>query len=334
MRPLLVAELSANHNGSINNALEIMKKFAGSGADAFKLQTYTASTMTFDREDKGFFIEGGNWHGRSLYDLYQEAHTPWEWHQTLFEQGRQLGIPVFSSPFDETAVDFLEELGCPIYKIASFEIQDTALISYAAKTGKPLVISTGMADYTDIERAVRTARDAGCEDLTVLHCISSYPAKSQDFNLKTITQLRSDFHVKVGLSDHSIGDLAATVATSLGAEMIEKHVTLNPQGGGPDDAFSMTPDEFAVMRNRVDEAWQSVGQVFYGVAEAEKGNAIFKRSVYFSRDLKAGSVISVDDLIRRRPSLGLPAYEFQTLPGKKLTKDVSAEEPVTWGVFS
>lgn len=330
MRPILVAELSANHNGSLETAFELMEKFAASGADAFKLQTYTASTMTFDRADAGFFIESGNWKGRSLFNLYEEAHTPWDWHKALFDKGRELGIPVFSSPFDETAVDFLEELDCPIYKIASFENQDTELIAYAAKTGKPMVISTGMADSSDIERAVQVAKDSGCKDLTILHCVSSYPAEIRDFNLTTISDMQEKFGVKVGLSDHSLGDLAATVATSLGAVMIEKHVTLDPNGGGPDDAFSMTPEQFAVMRGLVDQAFSALGGVFYGITESEKGNAIFKRSIYFSRDLRSGQIISEDDLVRRRPALGLPAFEIENLVGRTLSRDVSAEQPATW----
>lgn len=330
MRPFLVAELSANHNGSLDKALELMDAFAERGADAFKLQTYTADTMTFDRSDKGFFIEQGNWRGRSLYSLYKEAHTPWGWHRELFDKGKSLGVTVFSSPFDETAVDFLESLDCPIYKIASFENLDVKLIAYAASTGKPMVISTGMANESDIERAVDTARESGCKDLTLLHCISSYPAPLEEFNLQTITDMREKFGVKVGLSDHSLGEFAATVASSLGATMIEKHVTLDPNGGGPDDAFSMTPSDFQQMREKIDQASLARGTVFYGSNPSEQINLEFRRSLYFSREMEIGEIISARDLVRRRPFLGLPPYEEDNLIGKALKRAVRVNDPVTW----
>ena len=287
----LVAEISANHNGSLDRARDIMREFAHSGADLFKLQTYTPDTMTFADGDSGFHIREGNWAGRTLYDLYEEAHTPWDWHRELFEYGNSLGVPVFSSPFDETAVDFLEELGCPMYKIASFEVRDTSLIRYAARTGKPLVISTGMADLEEIERAVKAARAEGCEDLTLLHCLSSYPAPAKDFNPVTIQDLIDRFDVKVGVSDRSIEALTAALAVGQGAVMIEKHETIDTRGGGPDDEFSCEPEDFALMRAFVDQAFESRGHVTHGVTDSEKGNLVFRRSLYFEKSHEAGETV-------------------------------------------
>ena len=273
--PYMIAEVSGNHKGRIDTALAIMEAAKNSGADAVKLQTYTADTITIDHDGEGFVVEGGLWAGRKLHDLYDEAHTPWSWHARLFEKGRELGITVFSSPFDTTAVDFLEELDAPAYKIASFEVVDLPLIAYTAQTGKPLIISTGMADLEEIGQAVETAREAGCQQLVLLHCVSGYPTPINESNLATITELREIFKTDVGLSDHSLTTVSAAAATALGATVIEKHLTLDRDAGGPDAAFSLEPDEFRQLCEDCRTAWNAIGRPGFDRKNSEQDNAIF-----------------------------------------------------------
>ena len=285
--PYIIAELSANHNGDINRAFEILEMAKECGADAIKLQTYTQDTLTIDCDKPDFKIEGGLWDGRTLYDLYTEAHMPWDWHKPLFAKAKELGITIFSSPFDTTAVDLLETLGAPAYKIASFEAIDLALIAYVAKTGKPMIISTGMANEAEIHEAVTTAKNAGCEELVVLHCVSGYPAPAQDYNLATIPDMVERFDVLAGLSDHTIDNTTAITSVVLGACLIEKHVTLDRNGGGPDDSFSLEKAELAQLCKDSKTAWQALGNVNYERKDSEKGNLVFRRSLYVVKNIKA-----------------------------------------------
>ena len=273
--PYVIAELSANHNGDLSRALKILEMAKACGADAIKLQTYTQDTLTIDCDKPNFVISGGLWKGRTLYDLYSEAHMPWEWHAPLFDKAKELGITIFSSPFDTSAVDFLEKLGCPAYKIASFEAIDLPLIEYVAKTKKPMIISTGMANSEEIEEAVRTARKAGCEELVVLHCVSGYPAPSSDYNLATLSDMSTRFGVIVGLSDHTIDNATAVASVVLGASVIEKHVTLDRSGGGPDDSFSLEKDDSIALCRDALSAWNAVGTVNYERKASESNNTVF-----------------------------------------------------------
>lgn len=326
--PYVIAELSANHNGDIETAFEIMKMAKDAGADAIKLQTYTPDTITLkcDRED--FKIRGGLWAGRTLYELYQDAHTPWDWHKPLFEKAKELGITIFSSPFDPTAVDLLEELDTPAYKIASFEIVDLALIKLVAATGKPMIISTGMANEQEIEEAIETARKNGCEDLVLLHCVSGYPTPADQYNLRTIGDLSSRFNVLSGLSDHTIDNATTVAAIGLGACLVEKHVTLDRQGGGPDDSFSVEPKELYQLCRDVKTAWQAIGKVSYQRAESEKDNVKFRRSLYFTENLEAGVILTSDHVRSIRPGFGLPPKYLPDVLGKILLEDVSYGSPV------
>ncbi len=320
--PYIIAELSANHNGRLENALRIIDEAKKCGADAVKLQTYTPDTITLNSKAEDFQINGGLWDGRSLYELYEEAHMPWEWHEVLFAHARDVGITIFSSPFDTTAVDLLEKLDAPAYKIASFEAIDLPLIKYVAKTGKPMIISTGMADETEISEAITTAIEAGCKELAVLHCVSGYPAPAENYNLFTLADMVQKFGLVTGLSDHTRDNTTAICSVALGASIIEKHFTLDRDGGGPDDSFSLEPAELMALCTDSKTAWNSMGQVDYGRKSSEMANAQFRRSLYFVRDLIAGDVVTESDVRSVRPGFGLPPKYFDLIVGRKVLVDV------------
>jgi pseudaminic acid synthase len=331
--PYIIAELSGNHNGKIDRALKSIDAAHAAGAEAIKLQTYTPETMTLDCDQPDFLISGGLWDGYKLYDLYEWAHTPYEWHQELFEHAKKKNITIFSSPFDETAVDLLEELETPAYKIASFELTDLPLISYVAKTGKPMIMSTGMANELEIEEAVETARNSGSKNIVLLHCISSYPAPIEQSNLEQIRELAKRFGVICGLSDHTLGTTASVGAVALGANVIEKHFTLSRKDKGPDSEFSIEPKELKQLVTDTKNVWLALGEPSYSLREAEKGNIIFRRSIYFVRDLPAGSVLSKNDIRRIRPGYGLPPKYFDSIVGKKLTQAVERGMPTRFEYF-
>ncbi|SER65410.1 pseudaminic acid synthase [Halopseudomonas bauzanensis] len=326
--PYIIAELSANHNGRLETALKIIEEAKKAGADAVKLQTYTADTITLDCDSEEFQIHGGLWDGKTLYQLYQEAHMPWDWHKPLFERARELGITIFSSPFDNTAVDLLEDLNAPAYKIASFEAVDLPLIKYVASTGKPMIISTGMADADEISEAIEAARDGGCKELAVLHCVSGYPAPAADYNLRTIPDMVARYGLVTGLSDHTLDNTTAIASVVLGASIIEKHFTLDRSGGGPDDSFSLEPAELAALCRDSKTAWSALGEVNYGRKSSEQGNAQFRRSLYFVKDLKAGDVITADAIRSVRPGYGISPKLYSKVIGKKLRSDVYKHTPV------
>ncbi len=331
--PYIIAELSANHNGSLKKAKESIKAAKSSGADAIKIQTYTPDTMTIDCNKKDFIIKGGLWDGYKLFDLYKEAHTPYEWHYELFNYAKEIGITIFSSPFDETAVDLLEDLKTPAYKIASFELCDIPLIKYIAKKKKPILMSTGMASTVEIHEAVETAIKNGCESLLLFHCISSYPAPTEESNLKNIVFLRNEFKVEVGLSDHTIENTAAIASVALGATAIEKHFILNKKEKGPDSNFSIEPDELANLKEITSQAWMALGKEGLYRAKQEIKSKIFRRSLYFVRSIKKGEKITGTDIRRIRPGFGLaPKYENQIID-MELKKDVERGDPVSWSVF-
>lgn len=328
--PYVIAELSANHNGRLDTALKIVEAAMAAGADAVKMQTYRPDTITLDSNSEEFMIRGGLWDGRTLHELYEEAHTPWEWHEPLFKHARKLGITIFSSPFDRTAVDMLEGLGAPAYKIASFEAVDLPLIRYVASTGKPMIISTGMADAEEIREAIDAAHAGGCRELAILRCVSGYPAPASDYNLRTIPDMIERFGVVVGLSDHTLDNATAIASVALGASIVEKHFTLDRSGGGPDDSFSLEPLEFAALCTGVRTAWEALGSVDYGRKSSEQGNVKFRRSLYFVKDMKAGDRITADAVRSVRPGYGLPPKFFDSIVGKKLVCAVAANTPVAW----
>ena len=328
--PYIIAELSANHNGSLERALETITMAYHAGADAVKLQTYTADTMTIDCDTEDFQIEGGLWDGYKLYDLYKWAQTPFEWHQAMFAHAGKTGITVFSTPFDETAVDLLEDLNAPAYKIASFEAIDLPLIRYVAQTKKPMIISTGMADFEEISEAVTAAREQGCTQLALLHCTSAYPVPFDESHVRMVPELADRFNVVAGLSDHTPGTVVPVAATALGACIIEKHVTLSRQDKGPDSAFSLEPDELKRLCQETKTAWQSLGEVSYTRRPVENESIKFRRSLYFIKDIKAGSMITEDNIGRIRPGFGLAPKYYSQLVGRVAKSDIKRGTPVSW----
>jgi len=331
--PYIIAELSANHNGDINRAFQIMEEAKKAGADAIKLQTYTHETITMDCDSEEFQIHGGLWDGQSLYELYKGAHMPWEWHKPLFEKAKELGITIFSSPFDFTAVDLLEELDAPAYKIASFEVIDLPLIKRVAQTGKPMIISTGMANEEEIAEAIKTAKDNGCQELVVLHCVSGYPAPAEQYNLRTIADIAQRFDVLSGLSDHTIDNATAVTSVALGACLIEKHVTMDRNGGGADDSFSLEPSELKALCQDTKTAWQALGNVNYERTEAEKGNVKFRRSLYVVKDIKAGEELTADNVRSIRPGFGLAPKHYEAVLGRKVTRALSRGTALSFGMI-
>lgn len=332
--PYVIAELSANHNGKLDTAMKIIEQAKKAGADSVKLQTYTADTITLNSDAEEFQIHGGLWDGKTLYQLYQEAHMPWEWHKPLFEHARKLGITIFSSPFDSTAVDLLEDLNAPAYKIASFEAVDLPLIKYVAGTGKPMIISTGMADAEEIQEAIDAAREGGCKELAILHCVSGYPAPAEDYNLRTIPDMIKRFGLVTGLSDHTLDNTTAIASVVMGASIIEKHFTLNRNGGGPDDSFSLEPAEMAALCRDSKTAWAALGKVDYGRKSSEQGNVKFRRSLFFVQDLKAGDVITADVVRSVRPGFGLAPKFLNEILGKNLAVDIKRNTPTSFNTIS
>lgn len=331
--PYVIAEMSANHNGNIETAFKIIEAAQKAGADAVKLQTYRPDTITLNCDSEDFRIRGGLWDGRTLYDLYQEAHMPWEWHAPLFAHARKHGITIFSSPFDNTAVDLLEDLNAPAYKIASFEAVDHELIKYVASTGKPMIISTGMADAEEIQEAIDAAREGGCKELAILHCVSGYPAPAEDYNLRIIPDMIKRFGLIVGLSDHTLDNTTAITSVAMGASIIEKHFTLDRSGGGPDDSFSLQPAELAALCKDSKTARAALGRVDYGCKSSEQGNVKFRRSLYFVKALKAGDVITADSVRSVRPGFGLSPKYYLQLIGRQLAVAVEANTPISIDLF-
>ena len=326
--PYIIAEMSANHNGDINNAYKIIDMAKATGADAVKLQTYTPDTMTINMKTPEFIIEGGLWGGQSLYELYKGAFMPWEWHKPLFDYAKKVGITIFSSPFDNTAVDLLEDLNTPAYKIASFEAVDLSLIKYVAQTGKPMIISTGMADAEEIQEAIEAAREGGCKELAILHCVSAYPALASDYNLRTLFDMQKKFGIVTGLSDHTIDNTTAISSVALGASIIEKHVTLDRNGGGPDDSFSLEEEGLKGLCVGVKTAWGALGRVDYGRKSSEQANVKFRRSLYFVKDIKRGEVITTEHIKSIRPGYGLAPKYMEEILGKKMTSPAKLGTPV------
>ena len=335
-KPFIIAEMSGNHNQSLERAFAIVDAAAAAGAHALKLQTYTADTMTLDIDTGDFVITDlkSLWHGRNLYDLYREAHTPWDWHKPIFERARKLGMVPLSTPFDDTAVDFLESLDAAVYKIASFENTDLPLIRRVARTGKPMIISTGMASVTEIGEAVQTAREAGCKDLILLKCTSTYPATPENTNISTIPNLRTTFGVEVGLSDHTMGVGVAVASVALGATVIEKHFTLARADGGVDSTFSLEPAELKSLVVETERAWQSLGRVSYGTSSAQEAKSLaFRRSLYISRDVKKGEALTPENVRTIRPGFGLAPKWLDLILTRKAAKDISRGTPLSWDVL-
>jgi pseudaminic acid synthase len=333
--PFIIAEMSGNHNQSLYRALKIVEAAAKSGAHALKIQTYTPDTMTIDLDEREFHISdpGSLWAGTSLFKLYSEAYTPWEWHKPIFDRVRDLGLIAFSTPFDDTAVDFLESLDVPCYKIASFENTDLPLIRRVAATGKPLIISTGMATVAELDETVRAAREAGCKDLILLKCTSTYPSTAENTNILTIPHMRELFGCEVGLSDHTIGIGVSVASVALGATVIEKHFTLHRADGGVDSAFSMEPNEMAQLVAETERAWQALGQVSYGPTDAEKKSLQYRRSLYIVQEIKAGDLLTKDNVRAIRPGFGLPPKYLDVVLGKSLKQDVKGGTALEWGMF-
>lgn len=333
--PFIIAEMSGNHNQSLERALSIVEAAANAGVDALKMQTYTADTMTLDESHGEFFINDENnpWKGSSLYELYQQAHTPWEWHEAIMQRCQELGLICFSSPFDASAVDFLEQLNVPCYKIASFENTDLPLIRKVAATGKPIIMSTGMATVAELDEAVRTARANGCGSLILLKCTSTYPASPENTNILTIPHMRELFGCQVGLSDHTHGIGVAVASVALGATVIEKHFTLSRAEGGVDSAFSMEPAEMNMLVEESRRAWQALGRVSYGANQAESGFKKYRRSIYISQDLKAGDELNESNIRIIRPGLGLEPKYYEQLLGKRINRDVTRGTPTSWDMI-
>jgi len=331
-KPFIIAEMSGNHNQSLARALEIVEAAAKTGAHALKLQTYTADTITLDVKEDDFFIKDKDslWKGKSLYELYQEAYTPWEWHEPVMKHANELGMICFSTPFDDTAVDYLEDLNVPAYKIASFENTHLPLIKKVASTGKPMIISTGMASVAEMDEMVQTIRDAGLEQFILLKCTSTYPATPGNSNVLTISHMRELFNCEVGLSDHTMGIGASVAAVSHGATVIEKHFTLNRADGGVDSDFSMEPEEMKQLVIETERAWQSLGTVTYGPMEAEKSSLVFRRSLYIAEDIKKNDVLSEKNLRIVRPGLGLAPKYYEVILGRKVNQDVKKGTAVKW----
>lgn len=331
--PYVIAEMSANHNGNLQAAFNIIEQAKKAGADALKIQTYRPDTITLNSNLPDFQIKDGLWSGRTLYELYEWAHTPWEWHTPLFEHARRVGITIFSSPFDPTAVDLLEDLNAPAYKIASFEAVDLPLIRYVAGTGKPMIISTGMANAEEIAEAIDAARAGGCKELAILHCVSGYPAPAEDYNLRTLLDMQQRFGLVTGLSDHTLDNTTAIASVALGASIIEKHFTLDRNGGGPDDSFSLEPTELQQLCTGAKTAWSALGQVDYSRKTSEVGNVKFRRSLYFVKDLQVGETITADAVRSVRPGFGLAPKYLSDVIGKTVTQPILANTPVNLDVF-
>lgn len=325
--PYIIAEMSANHDGKIERAFQIIEAAKKAGADAIKLQTYRPDTITLDCDSDEFTVHGGLWDGRTLYDLYKEAHMPWDWHMPLFEYAKKIGISIFSSPFDTTAVDLLESLNAPAYKIASFEAIDIPLIKYVAKTGKPIIISTGMASIDEIQEAIDAALSGGCKELAILRCVSGYPAPAVDYNLRTIPDMMKRFGVVTGLSDHTLDNNTAIASVALGAAIIEKHFTLDRNGGGPDDSFSLEPDELAALCRGTRTAWEALGNIDYGRQSSEQGNVKFRRSLYFVKDMNKGDLITPEVIKSIRPGFGAAPKHVELFLGSTLKVDVQRGTP-------
>lgn len=334
-KPFIIAEMSGNHNQSLERALHLVELAAEAGVDALKLQTYTPDTITLDIHTGEFFIQddASLWKGSSLYNLYKEAYTPWEWHKAIFDKANELGLLAFSSPFDETAVDFLETLNVPAYKIASFENVDIPLIRKVAKTGKPIIISTGMATVAELDEAVRAARAEGNNQIILLKCTSTYPATPANSNLATIPHMRALFGTELGLSDHTMGVGVSVAAVTLGATVIEKHFTTSRAEGGVDSAFSMEPHELKMLVEETERAWQSLGEIKYGPTDAEKPSLLHRRSLYIGEDLKAGDILTVENLRNVRPGLGLPTKYYDLVLGKAVKQDVAKGTPLSWEIL-
>ncbi|WP_406667109.1 pseudaminic acid synthase [Gallaecimonas sp. GXIMD1310] len=331
--PYIIAELSANHNGNIETAFKLIRQAKLAGASAIKIQSYTPDTITLNSNNPDFLINDGLWAGTTLYELYQKAHTPWDWHKPLFEEARSLGITMFSSPFDNTAVDMLEDINAPAYKIASFEAVDLPLIRYVASTGKPMIISTGMADADEIQEAIEAAREGGCRELAILHCVSGYPAPSQDYNLRTIVDMQERFGLVTGLSDHTLDNTTAIASVALGAAIIEKHFTLDRNGGGPDDSFSLEPADMQALCRDSQTVWEALGRIDYGRKSSEQGNVKFRRSLYFVKDLEAGDIITADAVRSVRPGYGIAPKYLGDLIGRKIKFDVKKNTPVNFDLI-
>jgi N-acetylneuraminate synthase len=332
--PYVIAEMSGNHNGDIGRALALIDAAKAAGADAVKLQTLTADTITIDHDGPGFVIEGGLWHGRRLYELYQEAHTPWDWHPRLFERAREVGITIFSSPFDPTAVEFLEKLGAPAFKVASFEIVDTPLVARMARSGKPLIISTGLASPEDITDAVTAAREAGGREIILLHCTSGYPTPASQMHLRTMPDLAAAHGTLVGLSDHTMGTAVAVAAVALGACVIEKHFTLARADGGVDSAFSLEPDELARLVADCRDAWSALGSVHYEEVEAEAAGRDHRRSLYVVADVTKGETLTPENVRSIRPGHGMAPKHLYEVLGKPAARDLKRGEPLAWELIA
>jgi len=331
--PYVIAEMSANHNGDINNAYRIIDMAKVSGADAVKLQTYHPDTITIDMNTPEFMIEGGLWDGQSLYELYKGAFMPWEWHKPLFDYAKKVGITIFSSPFDNTAVDLLEDLNTPAYKIASFEAIDLPLIKYVAQTRRPMIISTGMASAEEITEAVETATEAGCSEIALLHCVSGYPTPIEDYNLSTIEDMVNRFGLVTGLSDHTLGSTAAIAAAALGASIIEKHVTLDRNGGGPDDSFSIEPHELAKLCEHVQSSWKAIGVAGYQLKSSETKNIKFRRSLYAVEPIKKGELVTLENVKSIRPGYGLAPKYLDSILGRHVLKNIKKGQAISWSIM-